>query len=50
MEFIDIAKVTKGGRITIPKKLREKLKIEEGDRVKIYFQNEKIVLEKLIIK
>lgn len=28
-------KITSAGRVTIPKNIREKLDIEEGDRVKV---------------
>jgi len=34
-------KVTSSGRVTIPKELRDKLNLEEGDRVKVKVQKDK---------
>jgi len=41
------AKISKGGKVTIPKKIREKFDLEEGDT--IYFENEngKLVVYKM---
>ena len=42
----DLHKVTTKGQITLPKKLREKLKIKPGDYVSIFQVGEDIVLTK----
>jgi len=39
--------VTRNAQITIPKEVREKLGIKEGDRVNVSLENEKIVLKKV---
>jgi AbrB family looped-hinge helix DNA binding protein len=45
-DLMELAKLTSKGQITIPKQIRKKLKLKEGDKVffieekgKIYFQN-----------
>jgi AbrB family looped-hinge helix DNA binding protein len=40
--------VTSKGQITIPKELRHKYKIEEGDRVQVVEEEGKIVIKKAI--
>ncbi len=39
--------VTRNAQITIPKVIREKLGIKEGDRVNVSLENEKVVLKKV---
>lgn len=39
--------VTRNAQITIPKEIREKLGIKEGDRVNVSLENEKMVLKKV---
>jgi len=41
------AKISKGGKVTIPKRIREKFDLEKGDT--IYFENEngKLVVYKM---
>lgn len=36
----DIVKVISGGRVTIPEGIRRLLKIREGDRLAVYFEND----------
>jgi len=50
MKLVDVTKVTIGGRVTIPKLIRTSLGIKEGDRVKMYINERKIIVEKLEIK
>jgi|YelNatPaOPRAMG01_1025707.scaffolds.fasta_scaffold455986_1 AbrB family looped-hinge helix DNA binding protein len=50
MKLVDIAKVTVGGRVTLPRVIRTSLGIKEGDRVKVYINERRIILEKLEIK
>ena len=40
-----IRKVENSGKIIIPKKMREKLKIKEGDLIEIFFENQQIILK-----
>ena len=44
-----IVKVTRNGKITIPKEIRNTLNIKEGDLLEIKEENSKIVIEKLDI-
>lgn len=37
--------VTRNAQITLPKKLREKLGIKEGDKVDIHLENNRIVIQ-----
>ena len=41
-------KVTKKGQVTIPKKLREKLKINEGDLVEVSIKGDYIIIKKAV--
>ena len=47
MEKEKIRKMDGIGRIIIPMKLRQNLKINENDEMKIYMQDRKIILEKI---
>jgi len=42
-----VANVDSKGRILLPKELREKARIREGDRVKVSFEEGKVVIEVL---
>jgi len=44
---MSIVKVTRKGQITIPKNIREKLSIREGDYLIISLRENKIIIEKL---
>lgn len=44
MELLS-GKMTSKGQITIPKELRERFNVYEGDQFKIFVQDEKIMLE-----
>ena len=45
-EIIGMAKVTAKMQITVPKKVREVLKVKPGDRVLFIMDGDKIVLKK----
>jgi len=42
-------KILEGYRVTIPKKIREKLMIEKGDTLRIYVDGSKLVLKSMKI-
>ncbi|HHW58266.1 MAG TPA: AbrB/MazE/SpoVT family DNA-binding domain-containing protein [Clostridia bacterium] len=42
---MELAKVTTRGQITIPKEIRKKLNLKEGDKVVFIEENGKIVIE-----
>ena len=42
---MDSLKVTRKYQITIPRDVRERLKIKEGDRVRIHDEGKKIIVE-----
>jgi len=42
-----ITRVTRNFRITIPKEVREKMNIKEGDSVRISVEGGKMIIEKL---
>jgi|Deesub1362B_J571_1020462.scaffolds.fasta_scaffold00351_8 AbrB family looped-hinge helix DNA binding protein len=44
LEVINISKVTSGGKLTIPKDIREILNVEEGDKAVFYLDKEKNLL------
>lgn len=46
MELLS-GKMTSKGQITIPKELRDRFNVYEGDQFKIFVQDEKIMLEPL---
>jgi len=46
MEVLGVAKVHGGGRIQLPKSVRERLKVKDGDHVYFYVEKGKIVIEK----
>jgi len=46
MEILGVAKVHGNGRIQLPKQVRERLKVEDGDYVYFYVEKGKIVVEK----
>ncbi len=46
MELVAIVKVTVNGRLTLPKEVRERLSIKDGDRLKVYVTEGKIILER----
>ena len=41
---LESAKVMSKGQVTIPKDIREKMKINEGDQVVFVYDNEKVVM------
>lgn len=41
---LESAKVMAKGQVTIPKDIREKMKINEGDQVVFVYDNEKVVM------
>ncbi|MBO6134336.1 MAG: AbrB/MazE/SpoVT family DNA-binding domain-containing protein [Lachnospiraceae bacterium] len=41
---LESAKVMSKGQVTIPKDIREKMKINEGDQVVFVYDNEKVVI------
>lgn len=43
-KILGIAKITKKGQITIPKRVREYLKVRDGDDLIILLDDEKIVI------
>jgi len=45
-KFLGSAKVTVRGQIVIPKDVREKYKIEEGNFVLFYDENGKLIIKK----
>ena len=42
-----VVKITRNYQITIPKQIRDKLGLKEGDKVEIYQEGDKIVIKKL---
>ncbi len=42
-----IVKVTRNSQITIPKEVREKVGIKEGDRVDVTVEGDKVVIRKI---
>ena len=44
MELLS-GKMTSKGQITIPKELRDRFNVDEGDQFKIFIQDDKILLE-----
>ena len=42
-----IIKVNTNGRITLPKGIRESLKIEDNEKLFLNIENDKIILEKI---
>ncbi len=44
MSTLEEVRVLEGYRVTIPKKAREKLRIEKGDKLKLKIQGTKIIL------
>ena len=42
-----IVKVTRKGQITLPKEIRDKLSIKEGDYLEVVLQGDRIVLRRL---
>jgi AbrB family looped-hinge helix DNA binding protein len=46
MKFLGSAKVTSRGQVVIPKEVREKFKIKEGDFVLFYDENGKLIIKK----
>lgn len=47
MSLEAIIKVTKGGRIVIPKELREKLGWAEGTKLKVIIEGKRVTLEEV---
>ena len=41
---LESAKVMSKGQVTIPKDIREKLKINEGDQIVFVYDNEKVIM------
>ena len=41
-----VARVTRKGQVTIPKEIREKLGIKEGDYVAFIIEDNKVILKK----
>lgn len=41
---LESAKVMSKGQVTIPKDIREKLRIDEGDQVVFIYDNEKVIM------
>jgi len=51
--YMELAKVTSKGQITIPIQIRKKLNLKEGDKVVFISEGDKVVLEnftKLVFK
>lgn len=46
MKFLGSAKVTSRGQVVIPKEVREKFKINEGDFVLFYDKNGRLIIKK----
>lgn len=46
---VSIVKVTRKGQVTIPKAIRDKLKINEGDYLIVSFENDFIIFKKVEI-
>jgi len=44
---LSIVKVTRKGQITLPKEIRDKLSIREGDYLEITLQGDKIIIKKV---
>ena len=44
MPMVDNAKVLPKGQITIPKDIRERLKINEGDRVALIYDDNRVIM------
>ncbi len=44
---MSIVKVTRKGQITLPKEIRDKLSIREGDYLEITLQGDKIIIKKV---
>ena len=44
-KFGIIRKVESSGKIIIPKKMREKLGLKEGDLIEIFLENQQIILK-----
>jgi len=44
---LSIVKVTRKGQITLPKEIRDKLSIKEGDYLEVTLQGDKIIIKKL---
>ena len=42
--FVDNAKVMAKGQITLPKDIRDKMKLAEGDRVTLIYDNEQVIM------
>jgi AbrB family looped-hinge helix DNA binding protein len=42
-----IVKVTRNSQITIPKEIRDKVGIKEGDRVEVSIEDDKVVMRKV---
>jgi len=45
-EKMYVARVTRKGQVTIPKEIREKLGIKEGDYVAFIIEDNKVILKK----
>ena len=49
-KFGIIRKVESSGKFIIPKKMREKLEIKDGDLIEIFLENQQIILKPLKIE
>ena len=47
MSYLSLVKVTRKGQVTIPKEIRDRLSIKEGDYLIVTVENEKIVFRKI---
>ncbi len=47
LRLMPIVKITRNYQVTIPKQIREKLGLKEGDRVEIYWEEDKIIIKKV---
>ena len=45
-EFVGSSKITRNYQITIPKRIREKMKLKQGDILAFYMENGKIVIRR----
>ncbi len=44
-KILGFARITKKGQITIPKKVRDHLQVEDGDNRILLLENEKLIIE-----
>ena len=47
--FVEVSRISSKGQVTVPKTIRQKLKLEEGDRVAFIEDNGRIMITKASI-